>query len=66
MIDIHCHACGGFITEPTHVSYRRSTEGTVAVATPRSGLCTCAESVVYGAPSGYASIPALKGAAGLN
>ena len=65
MIDIHCHACGGFITDPNHISYRVP-GGTVAIAIPRSGICTCSESVVFGPPSGFASIPAMKTAARLN
>ena len=66
MIDIHCHACGGFISDPERVSYLRPAPGTVAIATPRSSICVCAQSVVFGPPSGYASIPAMKSAARLN
>ena len=66
MMDIHCHACGGFISDPQRISYRRPTGDTVAIATPRSAICTCAESVVFGPPSGYASIPAMKSAGRLN
>lgn len=65
MIDIHCHACGGFITVPERISYRLPADP-VAVAVPRSGICTCGVSVVFGPPSGYASIPAMKSAAPLN
>lgn len=65
MIDIHCHACGGFITDPERISFRLPADP-VAIAIPRSGICTCTESVVFGPPSGYASIPAMKSAARLN
>jgi hypothetical protein len=65
MIDIHCHACGGFISDPDRISHR-TPGGTVAIATPRSAVCTCSESVVFGPPSGYASIPDMKSAARLN
>lgn len=65
MIDIHCHACGGFISNPDRISYR-APGGTVAIAIPRSSICTCRESVIFGPPSGYASIPAMKSAPHLN
>ena len=64
MIDIHCHACGGFISDPGRISHRLSGD-TTAIAVPRSGICTCRESVVYGPPSGFASVPAMKSAAAL-
>jgi hypothetical protein len=66
MIDIHCHACGGFISDPARISHRLPDDGS-PLATPRSGICTCRESVIYGAPSGYAPIiPAMNSAALLN
>ena len=65
MIDIHCHACGGFISDPDRISFRLPADP-AAIAAPRSGICTCAESVVFGPPTGYASIPAMKSAAHLN
>lgn len=66
MTEIHCHACGGFISDPYRVSYRLPAGGTVAIAIPQSGICTCAESVVFGPPAGYASIPAMKCGTELN
>jgi len=58
MSEIHCHACGGFIIDPAGVSYRLPSAAAVTAA-PRSGLCVCHQSVVYGPPPGYLSLPAL-------
>jgi len=58
MSEIHCHACGGFIIDPAGVSYRLPSAAAVTAA-PRSGLCICHQSVVYGPPPGYLSLPAL-------
>ncbi len=58
MSEIHCHACGGFIIDPVGVSYQLPSAAAVT-ATPRSGLCTCHQSVVYGPPPGYLALPAL-------
>lgn len=52
MSGIHCHTCGGFITDPGSVSYRQPVDGT-AVAGPHSALCACTPAVIYGPPSGY-------------
>jgi len=57
MREIHCHGCGGFITNPAG-SYRLPSE-TVAMAPPHSGLCTCYPSIVYGPPPVYLSLPGL-------
>jgi len=40
------------------VSYQLPSAAAVT-ATPRSGLCTCHQSVVYGPPPGYLALPAL-------
>ena len=58
MTEIHCHTCGGFIADPTTVSYRLA-DGTVAQAAPHTGLCGCAPAIVHGPPAGYLSWPAL-------
>lgn len=58
MTEIHCHTCGGFITDPTAVSYRRP-DGAVALAAPHTGLCNCAPAIVYAPPAGYLSSPDL-------
>lgn len=58
MSGIHCHTCGGFISDPTSVSYRLPTDGT-AIAGPHTSLCTCKPSIVYGPPPGYLSWPGL-------
>jgi hypothetical protein len=55
-MEIHCHACGGFIGDPSYVSYRLPTPAAPA-AIPRSGLCTCGPPIVYGPPPGHASSP---------
>jgi hypothetical protein len=49
MLQIHCHACGGFIGDPTYISYRLPTPAEPEAA-PRSALCTCGAATVYGAP----------------
>jgi hypothetical protein len=58
MTEIHCHTCGGFIADPTTVSYRLP-DDTVTLAAPHTGPCNCALAVVYGPPAGYLSWPAL-------
>ena len=57
MSEIHCHNCGGFITDPSGVSYQ--VPSSAAAAAPHSALCTCIPSVVYGTPPGYVSWPGL-------
>jgi len=49
MPDIHCHTCGGFMSDTAGISYQPSSEGTTFMAAPRSALCACATPVVYGA-----------------
>jgi hypothetical protein len=56
MTQIHCHVCGGFITNPAGTSYRESSAAT-PVATPHASLCVCTQAVVYGPPPGYTSSP---------
>lgn len=56
MIDIHCHTCGGFISDPRRVSHRLPADAAV-LAAPRTGICTCGESVIFGPPAGNASSP---------
>lgn len=51
MSEIHCHTCGGFITDPSTVSYQAPSAA--APAGPRSALCTCIPSVVYGPSPAY-------------
>jgi hypothetical protein len=65
MIDIHCHVCGGFITDPERISHR-SADGASPPAVPKSATCQCTESVIFGPPVGYASVPGMKAAAHLN
>lgn len=58
MSEIHCHSCGGFITDPASVSYRLPSDGGgTATAGPHSALCTCKPSVVYGPPPAYLAWP---------
>ena len=56
MTEIHCHTCGGRITDPTIVSYRRA-DGAIVAAVPRTGLCSCARAIVYGPPAERATCP---------
>ena len=58
MSEIHCHACGGFIIDLAGVSHRPPLTA-ADTAAPRSGLCTCHQSVVYGPPPGYLALPSL-------
>jgi len=57
MIEIHCHDCGGFISDPSQISHRlpsslmRKSFGAI----PTSALCTCTPPVVYGPPAGRSS-----------
>lgn len=62
MPEIHCHGCGGFIADPANVSYQLASDTTVT-AVPRTGLCTCQPSIVYGPPAGYMSWPGLASVA---
>lgn len=48
-MEIHCHACGGFIADTTTIAYRRPLE-TVHTAAPRTALCECVPPVVYAPP----------------
>jgi len=57
MNDIHCHNCGGFITDPSTVSYQAPSA--VAPAKPHSGLCVCIPSIVYGLSPAYVAWPGL-------
>jgi hypothetical protein len=59
MAEIHCHNCGGFIGNVQNVAYRNTSEAPPHAA-PRSGLCTCDRSVVYGPPPGYVSWPGVS------
>jgi hypothetical protein len=56
MSEIHCHTCGGFISDPAMISYR-TPGGTVMPAVPYSGLCACTPAIVYGPPPGFLSKP---------
>lgn len=58
MQEIHCHNCGGFITDPASVSYQAPSSA--AAAAPHSALCPCIPSVVYGPPPGYLAWPGLS------
>ena len=52
MNEIHCHECGGFVSDPVAISYRRPMEG-LRIATPVTALCGCAPAVIYGPPPGW-------------
>lgn len=54
MSEIHCHSCGGFITDPVTVSYRVPDDATVT-ASPHTGLCACSPAIVFAAPPGWVS-----------
>jgi hypothetical protein len=60
MPDIHCHTCGGFMSDAARISYQLPPGGTTLMAAPCSALCACATPVVYGpAPSPRDSAAAL-------
>jgi len=52
MSEIHCHGCGGFISDPANISYQLKPHGS-HTAIPKTSLCGCSPSVVFGAPPGY-------------
>jgi hypothetical protein len=58
MEPIHCHGCGGFISDGRAIDYRLPLRPS-RVAEPRSALCECEAPVLYGAPPGHASSPSL-------
>lgn len=58
MNEIHCHVCGGSVSDPATVSYRVASAAIVP-AQPRGASCTCAPAIVYGPPAGYMSWPGL-------
>lgn len=65
MINIHCHTCGGFVSDPRRVTHRLPLDGTV-IAVPRTDLCSCTESVIFGPPAGRASSQGKEGAGRLS
>jgi len=54
MSEIHCHSCGGFISDPANISYQLKPSGS-HTAIPKTSLCGCSPAVVFGAPPGYTS-----------
>jgi len=58
MNQIHCHFCGGSISDPATVSYRVATAAIVQVQ-PQAAPCKCSPAIVYGPPAGYMSWPGL-------
>jgi hypothetical protein len=57
MSEIHCHSCGGLITDPGAVSYQVPSGAEPAI--PHTALCACIPAVIYGASPGYLSWPGL-------
>ena len=58
MSEIHCHMCGGFISDTALIAYRLPLDPG-SVAEPRSALCTCLRPLLYGPPPGHASSPGM-------
>lgn len=54
MLDIYCDTCGGFMSDPSRISYRLPPAAALAPV-PHSGLCPCPEPVIYGPPPGRRS-----------
>jgi len=54
MVDIHCHSCGGFISDPGPTAYRLP-PNPAHLAIPHSGLCPCTPPIVYGPAPGMPS-----------
>jgi hypothetical protein len=57
-VEIHCHTCGGFITDPSAIAYRLPVDAPPDVV-PVSALCSCRTPTVYGPPPGLASSPGM-------
>jgi hypothetical protein len=58
MDPIHCHACGGFISDARAIDYRLP-PNTGGVAEPHTAICECVAPVLYGAPPGHMSSPSM-------
>jgi creatinine amidohydrolase/Fe(II)-dependent formamide hydrolase-like protein len=58
MNQIHCHFCGGSISDPATVSYRVASAAIIQ-AQPHAAPCNCTPAIVYGPPAGYMSWPGL-------
>ena len=58
MNQIHCHSCGGFITDTTTITYAPPLTPS-QVAEPRSALCDCSPPLVFGPPPGHMSSPGM-------
>jgi len=57
MLEIHCHRCGGFISNPAGTTYREAPAAALPMS-PHTGLCVCGDAVVYGpAPESAAGEP---------
>ena len=61
MVEIHCHACGGFISDRSLIAYRLPLDNG-GTAAPRTALCDCVQPTVFAAPPGLASSPGLPAA----
>jgi hypothetical protein len=46
MLDIYCHSCGGFISDPRHIEYRLP-PSVAELGTPRSSFCACRPPILY-------------------
>lgn len=58
MMPIHCQHCGGFISDPTRISYRfRSNPAQLAI--PHSGRCACLPPIAYASPPGNSWSPGM-------
>jgi hypothetical protein len=57
LVEIHCHVCGGFISDRKLIAYRMPSDA--ATASPRSALCDCGQPILYGAPPGHMSSPGM-------
>ena len=56
MNPIHCHFCGGCISDPATVSYRVAFAAIIR-AQPHGAPCKCSSAIVYGPPAVYMSWP---------
>lgn len=56
MMHSHCQLCGGFISDPSHISYRFPSNP-AHLAMPHNGFCACRLPVVYALPSGTSWSP---------
>jgi hypothetical protein len=54
LLDIYCDRCGGFMNDPSRISYQVA-PAIEPLPAPHSGLCLCLQPIIYGPPPGRSS-----------